>query len=311
MASRVPSPPSRAPISPVGGSSPSRQPANIIGASGSGVSSNGNSDTITSSVSWDLSGDSLSASKHNLSLVGSGNLVGYGNSLLWNRLDARSNSGNTTLFAGPSPYAASPASSTLGPSSSTLYGGSGNDVLVGWTGARIRNSTATASSGSTRLVVPSATGFAVGQYLGGTGITSGTQITAISGTTLTLSKATTGAISGSTVYVLPLAASTTTAVTAAKGATTLALQSASQFYVGQIITGTGIASGTTVKSISGNTVTLSTATTGAVSGTVQGLDSATPPTGFVANTDLFFGGTGSSTIYAGNVASTLVGGSKN
>ena len=56
---------------------------------------------------------------------------------------------------------------------------------------------------------------------------------------------------------------------------------------------------------------LSTATTGAVSGTVQGLDSATPPTGFVANTDLFFGGTGSSTIYAGNVASTLVGGSKN
>jgi Ca2+-binding RTX toxin-like protein len=309
MASRAPAPPTRTPITTVGTGKSSRQPVSIIGAAGSGVSSNGNSDTITAGINWDLSGDSLSASKHNLSLVGSGNLGGYGNSLLWNRLDARSNSGNSTLYGGPSANAVAPASMLTGPSSSTLYGGSGNDVLLGWTGARTQNSTATASSGSTRLVVSSATGFVVGQYLGGTGITSGTQITAISGTTLTLSKATIAAISGGTVYSLPVAASSTT--TAAKGATTLALQSASQFYTGQIISGTGIGSGTTIKSISGNTVTLSTPTTAAVSGTIIGLDSATPPAGFAPNTDLFIGGSGSSTIYAGNVASTLLGGSKN
>lgn len=286
----------------------------IIGTAGGSSSGNtGNltrSDTVVSSVSFDLSGDSLSASKHNLSLTGSGNLIGYGNSLLWNRLDARSNSGNSTLFAGPSSYAVSPASSGVGPSSSTLYGGSGNDVLVGWTGARTQNSTATASGGSTTLVVASATGFAVGQYLGGTGIAAGTQITGISGKTLTLSKATSAAIAGGTVYTLPVAASTTG--TAAKNSTALTLASASQFYVGQIIAGTGIAAGTTVKSISGNTLTLSTATTAAISGgTVTGLDSATPPSGFVPNTDLFIGGTGSSTIFAGNVASTLSGGSLN
>jgi Ca2+-binding RTX toxin-like protein len=195
-----------------------------------------------------MSADSLSAAKHNLILNGNGNLVGYGNSLRFNKLDARQNSGNTTLFAGPSSNAVAPASSLQGPSSTTLLGGSGNDVLVGWTGARTQNPTISAGS--------------------------------------------TG--------------------TASRSSTTLTLASASQFFVGQTISGAGIASGTTIKSISGNTITLSAATTAAISnGSIIGYEPTTPPAGFVANTDWFIGGAGSSTMFAGNVASTLSGGALN
>jgi hypothetical protein len=195
-----------------------------------------------------MSADSLSAAKHNLILNGNGNLVGYGNSLRFNKLDARQNSGNTTLFAGPSSNAVAPASFLQGPSSTTLLGGSGNDVLVGWTGARTQNPTISAGS--------------------------------------------TG--------------------TASRSSTTLTLASVSQFFVGQTISGAGIASGTTIKSISGNTITLSAATTAAISnGSIIGYEPTTPPAGFVANTDWFIGGAGSSTMFAGNVASTLSGGALN
>ena len=195
-----------------------------------------------------MSGDSLTAAKHNLILTGNGNLVGYGNSLRFNKLDARQNSGNTTLFAGPSSNAVAPASSLQGPSSTTLLGGSGNDVLVGWREARTQNPSTSAGSTGTAL----------------------------------------------------------------KNSTTLTLASASQFFVGQTISGAGIAAGTTIKSISGNTITLSAATTAAISnGSITGLEPTTPPTGFVPNTDIFIGGTGSSTMFAGNVASTLSGGSLN
>jgi Ca2+-binding RTX toxin-like protein len=291
-----PAPPSRAPLHPIKTVGP---------GSNTGLAKGGFQDSITSAVSYDHSTSSPAA--HGLTLSGSGNLVGYGNSQIYNYLDARQNTGNSTLIAGPSNLA------SKGPSSSTLWGGSGDSVLIGRSGPRIQNSKANASSGSTKIVLASAAGFSVGQYLGGVGIAAGTQITKISGTTLNVSKATAAAISGSTVYSLPIAASTTTTGIAAKGGSTLLLTSASQFYVGQIVTGTGIASGTTVQSVSGNTVILSTKITAAIgkNATIQGLDSYTTPPRFVHNTDLFVGGAGNSTIYAGDVSSTLQGGAKN
>lgn len=269
------------------------------------LSKGGFQDSIASAVSYDHSTSSPAA--HGLTLTGGGNLVGYGNSQVYNYLDARQNTGNSTLLAGPSNPAAK------GPSSSTLWGGSGDSVLIGWSGPRTQNSKANASSGSTQIVLASAAGFSVGQYLGGAGIATGTQITKVSGSTLTVSKATAAAINGGTVYSLPVAASTTTTGIAAKGSSSLLLTSASQFYVGQIVTGTGIASGTTVQSVSGNTVVLSTKITAAIgkNATIQGFDSYTPPPRFAHNTDLFVGGAGNSTIYAGDVSSTLQGGAKN
>jgi RTX calcium-binding nonapeptide repeat (4 copies) len=271
-----------------------RQPAKVIGSAGNGKSINPG--TISSSINWNLSSDSLTSSDHILSLVGSANLQGNGNNLLWNNLDARSNSGNTSLSAG-------------GASSSTLYGGSGDNILKGQAGARVPFSTATALVNSTSIDVDSPSGFSVGQYLGGTGIATGTQITAISGSTLTISKGTIASLSGSGIYSLPIACST--AGTAGNKSTTLTVTSTSQFYVGQIIQGDGIATGTTVKSISGNTITLSAKTVAPVSGNVYGLDSATPPAGFTPNADFFKGGTGNTTIIGGNVAATLIGGTKN
>ena len=113
-----PAPPSRAPLHPIVTVGPGTK-------SGTGTV---NGDSISSAVSYDLSTSSPAA--HGLTLTGSGNLIGYGNSQIYNYLDARQNSGNTTLFAGPS------APTAKGPSSSTLWGGAGDDVLVGWTGAR-------------------------------------------------------------------------------------------------------------------------------------------------------------------------------
>jgi RTX calcium-binding nonapeptide repeat (4 copies) len=310
MASRTPAPPPRAPIPTSSASTTTRLPANVIGVAGASVYLA--QDSLTTSATAYANLLAYSPSSHNLSLTGSSELTGYSDTLSWNKLDARTASGNVSLKAAPSTDVG------VAPSSTTLYGGSGNNTMWGWTGNRTPSSIVSAASGSTSLVVSSTTGLTVGQYLGGNGIASGTKITAVSYspasgfTTITLSKATTTAISGGTVYALPVATSSTTTVASAKGANTLTLAAASQFYVGQIITGTGIADATTVKAISGNTITLSTATTGTVvNSLILGLDSAPPPTGFVPNTDLFIGGSGSNTIYAGNVASTLVGGSKN
>jgi hypothetical protein len=59
--------------------------------------------------------------------------------------------------------------------------------------------TATASSGSTALTVASATGILAGQWISGTGIASGTRVSGIAGSAVTLSQATTAALSASNV----------------------------------------------------------------------------------------------------------------
>jgi Ca2+-binding RTX toxin-like protein len=294
---RGPTPTPRGPLNPIITVVP-RSAAPVLAKSGF-------QDSITSAVSYDHSTSSPAA--HGLTLSGGGNLVGYGNSQVYNYLDARQNTGNSTLIAGPANLA------SKGPSSSTLWGGSGDNVLIGRSGLRTQISNANASRGSTKIVLASTVGFSVGQYLGGVGIATGTRITKISGTTLSLSKATAAAITGGSIYSLPVAASTTTTGAAVKGSSKLLVTSASQFYVGQILTGTGIASGTTVQSVSGNTLILSTKITATIgkNATIQGFDSYTPPPRFVHNTDLFVGGAGNSTIYAGDVSSTLQGGAKN
>jgi len=59
--------------------------------------------------------------------------------------------------------------------------------------------TATGSSGAFTIVVSSASGLEVGQYVTGVGIGTGAAITVINGTTLTLSVANSGAVSGAMV----------------------------------------------------------------------------------------------------------------
>jgi uncharacterized protein (TIGR03437 family) len=64
--------------------------------------------------------------------------------------------------------------------------------------------TGTASDASTALTVASGTGIAVGQPVLGTGIAAGTTVSAVNGTAVTLSAATTAALAGGAVSFVPL-----------------------------------------------------------------------------------------------------------
>jgi hypothetical protein len=149
---------------------------------------------------------------------------------------------------------------------------------------------AVAGSGATTVTSSSnilpKTSVAVGCSVIGAGIAGGTTITAVSGTgsSITLSTATTGAVSG--IWIPGLVPD----ATAASGATILTCPSTQNFgcssaggaitpgsagdpyaqaLVGQTVTGTGIVAGTTVVSVqSANQITLSQATNGAVSGVI-------------------------------------------
>jgi Ca2+-binding RTX toxin-like protein len=111
------------------------------------------SGTSTNSSDWEtlFSGSAtLASGKHGLSLVGAQNLLGYGNSGAKgsnagkNTLSAASNSGNSTLIAGT-------ASTTMrGGSGNDLFFGSasGKDSILGGTG----NNTIVAGNGSATLV---------------------------------------------------------------------------------------------------------------------------------------------------------------
>lgn len=82
----------------------------------------------------------------------------------------------------------------------------GTYLSYGQTYATPINTTGTASSGSTSLVVASATGIQIGQSVEGAGIQPGTLVTAVSGTTITLSPVTTAALSTTTVsFTTPIA----------------------------------------------------------------------------------------------------------
>jgi hypothetical protein len=124
--------------------------------------------------------------------------------------------------------------------------GSGTSLTV--TGATV-TTTATASNGSTSMTLASASGVFAGMTITGTGIPAGARIARLSGTTATLSAATTGPISGGTV--------------------TIALPISSPSGRMTVTGNASLAAGTEATAISGSTVTLGTAATSAVSGTVD------------------------------------------
>jgi len=84
-----------------------------------------------------------------------------------------------------------------GTNSPSMYNGT---TVMDIKGATTISTTGSASSGATALTgLASAAGVVAGMYIGGTNIGSGARVSSISGTTVTMSVATTGAISGGAV----------------------------------------------------------------------------------------------------------------
>ena len=123
-------------------------------------------------------------------------------------------------------------------------------------------STTTTSGQNTFTIAANTLGLNVGQLVTGTGITAGTYITAYNQSTglVTLSANATasGAITAS--FTAPAAVSQITSTT--NNSTTAAVLSSSGMFVGEVVSGQGIAPGTTVASIvDASHITLSTAAT--------------------------------------------------
>jgi hypothetical protein len=126
--------------------------------------------------------------------------------------------------------------------------------------------TGTASNGSTALTVASGTGLGVGQSVNGNGIAAGTVVSAVSGTSVTLSLATTAALSSTPLTFIGTVVATTTG-TASTGSATLTVASATGLFAGQTVACSGVPAGDVVTAISGTTITLTLNTTAALSGT--------------------------------------------
>jgi hypothetical protein len=130
--------------------------------------------------------------------------------------------------------------------------------------------TATFSSGGaigdTTVTVSSVASVVIGQLVTGTGLPAGTTVTKIDGTTITLSNAfTVQAVGTYTFYSWASGANYTS--NGLLGATSFVVSSVTSLAVGQLITGTGIPTGTTISVISGTTITISNALTAQASGT--------------------------------------------
>lgn len=116
--------------------------------------------------------------------------------------------------------------------------------------------TAGVTSGSTSMVgLASTTSLAVGNFITGQGITTGTTVASISGNNVVLSLP---ATLSNTVLSTTGTTATSTAVTA--------LASTVGIVVGMFVTGSGVPANTTVSAISGTGITLSQATTSSVTG---------------------------------------------
>ncbi len=107
----------------------------------------------------------------------------------------------------------------------------------------------------------------VNQYVTGSGVPTGTTVSAISGTSLTLSQATTSTLASTALsfveqFTVASCSTTSTSTTVTLGSANAAI------VVGMGVTGTGVAAGTTVASISGTAMTLSANATATASGTI-------------------------------------------
>jgi flagellar hook-basal body protein len=129
------------------------------------------------------------------------------------------------------------------------------------------HTTGKAANASQSLVVADATNIAEGDRVYGTGIAAGSYVSAISGTTITLSANTTAAIVGGEVNFVDiegLGVSTTLGGAAVATATTLTVAANNNIQVGDVVEVAGVTAGTTVTGISGTTITISAATTAAI-----------------------------------------------
>lgn len=122
------------------------------------------------------------------------------------------------------------------------------------------STTANFSANNPTITVASAAGIIIGQTVTGPGIAANSTVTLIIGKTLTLSQNTTAA--GNTVAVT-FSVPTTATFSAATKAITVA--NAAGIASGQTVSGTGIAAGSTVKTVVGTTINLSQNTTAASS----------------------------------------------
>lgn len=163
--------------------------------------------------------------------------------------------------------------------------------------------TSGSSLGQYVLTVTAVTGTLIpGQFIAGTGVTSGTQI----GVQLTGTAGSTGTYS---IAIPQIVTSTALTVTSsASGSTSLVVASTTGLVVGQTVSGTGIAANAAVNAISGNVVTLSNPATAAVSGNInfstQAFPNGTIVTGF---TPVVVSPT-AATISAGSLITTLSAG---
>lgn len=163
------------------------------------------------------------------------------------------------------------------------------------------------ASGATTVTLNNVSGLVVGMGVTGTGIANNSNITAISGSEITLDEATTGQVSGTLTFkgdgqwntgvtnntsnclidfknseVAELGTfdlffllggngisfTKTFASGGASGATTVVLNNATDLTVGMTVAGTGIVTGSKVTAINSSTITLDTATTEQVSGSI-------------------------------------------
>lgn len=133
----------------------------------------------------------------------------------------------------------------------------------------VASTTGTATSSSTALVVASGTSIVVGQIVVGTGIPWLTTVTAVAGTSVTLSQNTTAPLSSTAVgfYTPPSKLITATSGTASSGSTALTIVANTYGTIAENdpVGGAGIQEGTVVQSVTGTAVTLSLPTSAAIS----------------------------------------------
>lgn len=108
-------------------------------------------------------------------------------------------------------------------------------------------------STGTAITVSATTGIIPGMSVSGSGISAGTTVTSINGTTIIINNPLSSSPSGSGIF----------------GANAVTLSSSLSVFVGETVSGTGIANGATITSINGTVATLSVNNTAAVTGTLN------------------------------------------
>ena len=160
------------------------------------------------------------------------------------------------------------------------YAPAGNTLTVVQSGTTINASASVTLDAANSLV-------SAGQYVTGTGIATGTTVFTISGTSLTLSQP---ATADGTAITLSFAESFAVAGTGSSGSTAVTLGASNAAIVaGMAVSGTGIVAGTKVSGISGTTLTLSTASSGAVSGNLTFYTLSTSASFATASTTITLG----------------------